>query len=219
MSFDSIAALVRELSTEEQRILVDSDNRPAIKQFLSRLQPSSLLTQVTTIKVQPTTKLVARDFFKVNTKKNTPVKISYVWDSFKEWFLTKTEELPTKTQTGPRGGPYRTPGQNGSDEVSLRYHTLNRNSVDGPIIEQLGGEAKAETTIAEIAALMTKQGNHENDALLTNGYANIFYVRDVSGVLRAVSVLWNGGSWYVNTFSVEDPYGWCAGNRVFSRDS
>ena len=59
-------------------------------------------------------------------------------------------------------------------------------SVDGPILAELGGEAKAETTLTEVYSLMEAQKNGENGPLLTNGYANIFYVRDVNGALRAV---------------------------------
>jgi hypothetical protein len=161
--------------------------------------PSPLLTPARTIPVQPADKFIASDHFVVNTKKNAPVKISNVWENFAEWFSGKIEE---RTESG---------------ETSLLYHTLNQNSVDGPIINELGGEAKAETTLAEVFALMVKQANGESGTLLTNGYANIFYVRDTNGVLRAVSVYWYGGCWFVLAYSVGPPNEWRAGNRVFSR--
>lgn len=163
----------------------------------------SILELVSTVGVAATTsKLVAKEKFVVNTKRNAPVKISYLGDNFTAWFLNgdgKTED-PISEQT-------------------LRYHKLRKSSVDGPIIEELGGEAKAETTLSEMFALMEKQGKGEDGVLLNNGYANIFYIRDSAGVLRAVIVFWNDDGWRVSADSVEVPVRWDVGSRVFSRNS
>lgn len=145
----------------------------------------------------PAGKFVVRDHFTVDTGEKAKVKISYLGDNFQDWFLGKIEEHA--------GG-----------EITLRGRNLNRSSVDGPIIAELGSEAKAETTLAEVFALMEKQGNREEGALFTNGYANIFYVRDANGVLRAVSLIWLDGGWRVSALSVASPRGWRAGLRVFS---
>lgn len=162
-----------------------------------------LLDLVGTVTTSATTsKFVAKDRFVVNTKHNAPVKISAVWDNFTNWFLSgdgKTED-PISEQT-------------------LRYHKLRKASVDGQIITELGGEEKSETTLKEMFSLMEKQKNGEDGVLLNNGYANIFYIRDQNGVLRAVHVHWDGGGWYVDAYSVEDPYGWGDGYQVFSRNS
>jgi len=163
----------------------------------------SILELVSTIVVNATTgKLVAKDRFVINTKRNAPVKISYLGDNLKAWFLngdSKTED-PISEQT-------------------LRYHKLRQSSVDGPIITELGGEAKAETTLSEMFSLMEKQKHGEDGVLLNNGWANIFYIKDDAGVLRAVGVYWRGGGWRVGADSVEDPRGWGGGHRVFSRNS
>ena len=66
---------------------------------------------------------------------------------------------------------------------------------------------------------MEAQQNGEKGSLLTNGYANIFYIKDVNGVLRTVRVSWGGGGWYVYAYAVTHPNGWDDGHRVFSRDS
>ena len=162
----------------------------------------SILELVSTIVVNATTgKLVAKDRFVINTKRNAPVKISYLGDNFKAWFLngdSKTED-PISEQT-------------------LRYHKLRQSSVDGPIITELGGEAKAETTLSEMFSLMEKQGHGEDRVLLNNGLANIFYIKDDAGVLCAVDVYWAGGGWFVLAFSVERPYRWSDGLQVFSRN-
>lgn len=164
----------------------------------------SILELVSTVGVSETTsKFVAKEKFVRDTGRNTAVKISYLGDNFTSWFLSGEglTEDPISEQT-------------------LRYHKLRKSSVDGPIITELGGEAKAETTLSEMFSLMEKQKNGEDGVLLNNCYANIFYVRDQNGVLRAVRVYWFGDGWHVGAFSVEGPRGWWFGGyRVFSRNS
>lgn len=146
-----------------------------------------------------TEKFVAKKKFRIDSKE---VKFYGIWDNFREWFLSagdgKTED--------PIG------------EQTLRYGKLTKNSVDGPIIEELGGEAKAETTLSDLYDLLKKQANGEKGVLLINGYANIFYIRDQSGVLRSVYAGWSDGGWRVSAISVECPSEWNAGRQVFSRN-
>ena len=66
---------------------------------------------------------------------------------------------------------------------------------------------------------MEIQGKGEEGILLTNGDANIFYVKDTSDVLRGVYVSWTHCGWRVLARSVEDPGVWCAGLRIFYRNS
>jgi len=153
----------------------------------------------TTIVAATTTLFVARDRFVVNTGKKAPVKISYLGDNFKDWFLRKEEQS--------------------FEGSTLKYGKLFRSSVDGPILKELGGEAEAETTLTELYALMEVQKNGEKGILLTNGYANIFYVRDAAGSLRAVFARWYDGGWYVYAYAVTNPGAWFGGGQVFSRDS
>ena len=100
----------------------------------------SILALVSTVVVSATTsKFVAKTAFVANTKRNAKVLISAVWHDFTSWFLSgdgKTED-PESEQT-------------------LRYHKLQKSSVDSPIIIELGGEAKAETTLTEMFSLMEK---------------------------------------------------------------
>ena len=125
------------------------------------------------------------------------VRISFIGSNFRGWFLDKIE------------GPIT--------EQKLRYAKLLKSSVDSPIISELGGEAKAETTLTEMFSLMEKQKNGKAGVLLTNGYANIFYVKDNAGVLRAVDVYWSSDGWGVNARSVEGPRAWYVGFQAFSR--
>jgi hypothetical protein len=162
-----------------------------------------LLGLVGTVVVPATTaKLVAKDKFVVNTDDGAPVKISFIWDNFKVWFLKG-------------GGKIEDP----ITQQSLRYAKLLKSSVDGQIIAELGGAEKSETTLSEMFSLMEKQKNGEDGVLLTNGYANIFYIKDRNGVLRAVHVRWNGDGWRVYANSIGGPSAWSGGRQVFSRSS
>lgn len=106
-------------------------------------------------------------------------------------------------------------------EATIKVFKLNKDSVDRPIIAELGGEEVVETTLAHIYELMRRQGRGQEGILLVNGYANIFYVRDAKGILWAVYCNWVFVSdyWVVYARSVADSDGWCAGRRVLARDS
>ena len=163
----------------------------------------SLLKLVSTIVVQATTgTLVAKEKFVRDTGRKAKVKISYLGDNFTEWFLSGSGKIedPESVQT-------------------LRYHKLRKPSGDGLIITELGGEAKAETTLSEMFSLMEKQKNGESGPLLNNGWWNIFYIKDQNGLLRTVRVRWFGDGWSVLANSVESPDRWGAGRQVFSRNS
>jgi len=170
-----------------------------------KLKPKPLILEfVSTVIIPATTdRFLAIREFVVTTKGNATVNINHIGEKFMRCFLSgagKTEN-PISKQT-------------------LRYAKLRKTSVDGPIIEELGGKAKAETTLSEMFYLMEKQKHGEYGALLNNGYANLFYIRDNAGVLRAVRVSWDScGGWRVSAPSVEDPFGWRVGGRVFSRNS
>jgi len=166
-------------------------------------ESNSLLEFVGTVVIPETTiKFVAKDKFVINTKRNAPVKISYLGDNFTERFLSgdgKTED-PITGQT-------------------LRYHELWQPSMDGPIIAELGGAEKSETTLFEMFSLMEKQGKGEDGVLLNNGYANLFCIKDGTGVLSAVYVHSCGDGWSVGADSVGSLHMWDDGDRVFSRNS
>ena len=94
---------------------------------------------------------------------------------------------------------------------------LTQSTYDDRILADLGGGKKAKTTLCEIWRLMQRQANGEDGVLLTNGYANIFYVQDVNGILRTVVVRWHSDGWFACSFELGDsmfypPY------QVFSRN-
>lgn len=130
--------------------------------------------------------------------KQSGVKMDEHGSNFKSWFGGKIEDA------APDG--------------ELRPLTLTQNANDSEIIADLGGEAAAEVTLAEIWRLMERQANGGEGVLLTNRYANIFYVRDREGVLRTVGVRWNGDGWIAFADALGDVR-WFDGHRVFSRNS
>ena len=187
------------------------DNPKGLQKFLLGLCPSvaepkltpPILELISTIKVNATTsKFVAKEKFVRDTGRKAKVKISYLGDNFTSWFLNGDGKI-----------------EDPISEQTLCCHKLREFSVDGPIITELGGEAKAETTLSEMFSLMEEQGKGEDGVLLNNGYANIFYVKDRSGVLRAVHVYWDVDGWDVSARSVERPFRWHDGRQVFSRNS
>ncbi|MFA4890334.1 MAG: hypothetical protein WC587_01730 [Candidatus Paceibacterota bacterium] len=180
------------------RLIETFGKRPGKNSFEFEKDP--ILTLIATVKVPARTgRFVAKVHFIVDTGKKAKVKISYLGDNFREHFLGKTEE-PTS-------------------ETTLCQHELKKPSRDIPIISELGGENKAETTLSAMFGLMEMQPNGETGTLLTNGYANIFYVRDLGGVLWTVRCLWSGVGWLVGASSVDSPRDWDAGDRVFSCNS
>jgi len=88
---------------------------------------------------------------------------------------------------------------------------------DDEIRKEIGAGCE-ETTLAAIWALMERQLNGESGILLTNGYANIFYVYDQNGDLRVVHVHWLGDGWSVLASSVGLPREWNVCCRAFSHN-
>ena len=153
-----------------------------------------ILGKLSTIVLSATGKFIASDHFSTDSKE---VKISWLGDNFQREFLAKVEE--------PQAG------------IELCYAKLKKASIDAPILAELGD--RAEITLASIWELLKKQPKGESGKLLTNGYANIFYVRDAKRVFWVVDVYWYCGGWGVDADSVEDPGEWHAGGPVFSRNS
>ena len=188
--------------SKDDRQWVIMNTKAAIGLFIVAVKKraSELLSFLgTSVSPATTEKFVAKEKFVVDTSKTAKVKISYVGSNFQTWFYGKTEEPKLNT--------------------TLSRYKFLKDSVDGPVIAELGGETVVETTLQDAWTKMVAQANGETGELLTNGYANIFYVRDTTGTLRAVHVLWYGDGWLVGAGSLENPDAWHAGHRVFSRNS
>lgn len=180
----------------------------AFKRFLKKQNPwaeitkpkSNLLEFVTEVTLPVIATFSTKDHFKVGEVDG--VKIGWLGENFQKHFLAGDGKVETNVA-----------------EATLRIYRLKKWSVDGPVIAELGGEEVAETTLAQIFEMMKAQGKGQKGNLLTNGYANIFYIRDVNGILWAVDCNWgtSRGDWDVSAYSVASPYGWGADGRVVSR--
>ncbi len=173
------------------------NNQKVLKRNLDSLLPLLKPLGIVSIPAR-STPFIAREKFVVDTSDSAPVKISYIDDDFCPWFFEKTEESLFEP------------------EQTLRYHKFRRASLDAPIIAELGGEEKAQTTLSELYAMLERQKNSKDGPLLTNGRVNIFYIKDASGVFRAVGVCLGRDGWYVLAYSIENTDEWGDG-RVFSR--
>ena len=153
---------------------------------------TSLLRQLQTVVVPArTTPFVVRDTF----KKGAEVNLSQVWDDFKKHFFGKIEKP--------------------APVISLCKYQLLHLAADKPIIEELGGEDKVETTLSSAYALMKRQPRGEAGVLQTNGYANIFYVKDEMQTLCAVRIGWAVDGWVVDSIPVADPLAWNGQHAIF----
>ena len=123
------------------------------------------------------------------------VRFATVWDDFKTHFWTKIEP--------PRPA------------LTIRKYKLLSFAPDGPIIAELGGEAKVESPLSAAFALLQRQPGGQAGFLQTNGFANIFYVRDVKGVLCAVRIGLADDGWVVDAIPVADPLAWNGKHDIF----
>ncbi|HEY4497511.1 MAG TPA: hypothetical protein VJC20_02020 [Candidatus Paceibacterota bacterium] len=161
---------------------------------------AGILRTVATVSASATKSFCAKDYFVVVVKatENANVRIAWLGDNFRKHFLNKVEKH--------------------IDGAILAAHRLEKDLLDREIRTELGSTHE-ETALSYLWELLTKQPNGESGVLLTNGYANIFYIRSAAGTLWAVYASWNDDGWYVNAYSVEYPLRWNAGGQVFSCDS
>jgi len=187
-----------ELSTADAQWMIQNPQK-AIALFCKAIaeREETLLELVGTVDIAQTGKFIASDKFVVNTGDKATLKIAYVSDQFKEWFLDKTEEP--------------------ADGSQLARYKLVEPSTILDMVGALGD--KANTTLAQVFYLMEQQGRGEEGVLLVDGYANIFIVPDINGVLRAVFVHLSSDGWDVYALLVEDPFRWRIGDQVFSSNS
>ncbi len=162
----------------------------------AKAKVSKLLELVTSVKVAAVKEFIAADKFKAGETVDGVKYYSSFGGNFIKHFLSKVERDVAATD--------------------LRVHKLLCNSKDLGIRTGIG-EDNEETSLAHLQQCLKRQGNGEKGDLLINGWANIFYIRDMDGNLWAVRAYWCGVGWCLSADSVEDPDGWSAGDQVFSR--
>lgn len=159
----------------------------------------TILTLLGTITVSAQKKFIVRDHFKLDTSKNAVVKIGYILGNFTAWFNNLVEDEVTAGE--------------------LKYHKLEQDAGAEQFFAELGDNSVVK--LSQIFALMRMQPKGEDGVLLTNGYANLFKVRDANGEARVVGVGWRAGLgyWRVSANPLGVPILWAADNRVFSQQT
>lgn len=180
-------------------LFVEAVKDRSVQKNFPDLRPLLVLLGSTTVPI-PAGRFIAREWFKENTSDESAPKFGHIGEEFCELFLGKQEKVK-------------------SNKSTLRIHALRRKSKEGPIIDELGGEDKSETTLAEVFALIKKQGKCEKGKLLNTGGKNIFFVRDVNNQLQSICVfsLGTSTSWAVIHLSnSKNSQDWSVGDFVFS---
>ncbi|HUD20707.1 MAG TPA: hypothetical protein VMQ44_01400 [Candidatus Saccharimonadales bacterium] len=165
--------------------------------MIGKMIDSALLEPFTMVSYPAVEAFSAKEKFAIGTQDG--VVIGWLGDNFKKHFSGKNEiDVPAQ---------------------QLRVHRLRKNSVDGLIIKELGGEEIVETNLATMFGAMEKQGAGQAGDLLVNGYANIFYIRDDAGTIWAVRCDWCSDCrcWFVEAYPLTGPRDWRADSQVFSR--
>ncbi|MEK7562094.1 MAG: hypothetical protein AAB509_00230 [Patescibacteria group bacterium] len=155
-------------------------------------QPA-LLRKLASVQVDAVVRLVADE----KTRKDA--NVGWTGDNFKKFFLGNVEE--------------------DVEAIIVAVHRLGQSSLDAPIMTELGDRAKIK--IAHFFELLKKQSRGEDGVLLTNGYANVAYIKGSDGNVWAVRAYWGSYSsyWSVEANSVGSPSMWVAGVQILSRDS
>lgn len=166
---------------------------PAVQ---SRERPK-LLEYIATEPVTATKRFVADSHFVVDTSEEAGVKIACLWETFRTNFATKVE-------TGIPAG-------------RLRLHRLLQDSTDTSIIAELG--PAHETYLADLWKKLRQQRGGEPGYLSLDEPGNIFYIRDVYGVLQSVYVSWAAcyGGWTIGARPVTYLPPWRYDLRISSR--
>jgi hypothetical protein len=157
--------------------------------------PAGPLDPPTTSALSRRGEFVANEYFKENISPAAEVKISWLGATFMRRFAVKVED--------------------NTDDETLQTHTLSRASTDTQIVAEF--DDHHETKLADLWCLLKLQANGEDGALQTNAVPNLFFVRDATGVLGAVDVLWAGAGWEIGASPVEGQREWPSGSRVIAR--
>ena len=139
---------------------------------------------------------VVREKFR---KENTSVKFSCIDNAFREYFYGLTELLVPERKFG--------------------CYVVKKYSKGMEIFEDLGGE-KAVVRLSEIFFLLEKhekaEESKEGSFIFYRGVQHLFYVRDVTGVVRSVYLFWFAEGWTISSVSFGEIFAWIGGDLVFA---
>lgn len=203
MFFSEMHAEVLRLGGDEELIYRRMKTNSGLAREVARLIISAKRLALKYLKLIADGIVVASETFTRESffEKNGSAKLLFS-DNFKSWVLPC---IPNAIH---------------AFEGKLLKTELTRAMYDQEILGELGNPAPL--TVAEFAAiaraLISKQPNGESGMLLSNGNANIFYVKLGDGCVVAVYVHWHavlrGWRFHAHDLGVGN---WRAGHCVFSR--
>ena len=151
-------------------------------------------------------RFVANEYFTLGTSKNRRARIYGLGDNFKRWFLEGAGKIEVAT----------TP-------MAISYRTIEAKATDELLLNELGGNMKAELRLSQVAYFMDEQYDGKDGALLVDRESggklgSLFLARDIKNILRIVYVSWRDTAWAVIAVpTADDNRPLCHGNRIFSR--
>jgi hypothetical protein len=157
-----------------------------------RASPVEPFDPPSTSSLLPQDRFLARLYFKEDISASANVKISWLGARFSQRYVVKVETEAT--------------------DVTVQSYTLNRPSNDDEIIAELSG--RHETKLADVWCLLQRHARGQGGGLRSSEAPNLFFVRDASGELGVVDVIWGGAGWEIGASEVGAPRRWPSGSHV-----
>jgi hypothetical protein len=139
-------------------------------------------------------RFIAAAHFKEDISPAAEVRIAWLGANFMRRYAVKTEDE--------------------ANDVALQAYTLTRPSNDNDIIAALAD--RHETRLADLWCLLKFQASGQGGPLRADIVPNIFFMRDASGELGVVDVIWGGAGWEIGASVVGGPRQWPNGARVIA---
>lgn len=100
--------------------------------------------------------------------------------------------------------------------TAVTFFALLDTTIDAQIIPALGGEEAVVTDLSVVYSLLCDHARGTYSGLSTDTYMHIFYVRDLNGIMRSVSVAWDRQTkgWELSAHPIDDKGCWSAGHHV-----
>src|SRR5689334_5853444 len=133
-----------------------------------------LLRSGETVAVPQTQSFSVNTHFVPDLSPEARVRIATIGRNFIRWFSPKNEQA--------------------AEGCAVQWLELQNNASNSMILEAAAG---AETLLSEVYWLMLQQPSGEAGPLATNGWGNIFFVKDAADQLRAVYIHWCEDSWSI----------------------
>ncbi|MEI6529182.1 MAG: hypothetical protein WCN88_02110 [Candidatus Falkowbacteria bacterium] len=125
-----------------------------------------------------------RDRFAISKRRDVPIRIHFISKNFEFWCLSHTSFMVEVDESAWH---------------DLDYFRVLMDTKTENIIDSLGGEKIAQTTMLEIYHTLLLQGRGQKGKLLINGDFNVFFTPAFNGNNVVMYLAWNGKAWGINS--------------------